>query len=548
MIQPRKKSRKTKNIYTWIRQRTSPYCFGVKSKAGNPAHCNKNDDVKYHFQALRMGWWGRRLCRLKNAQMADHFAAKKTFYFTADGRSATREVLVNIDVDCHASGSLAGAIAFAEHLKVTRFPNLYFETSTNGNGVHGFFVVVKGDLGDEGLNSAFGLLDRWLKHELSKGDWDVENVEVKGHAPEFGWGREKFELRTYKSGQLAKLPREALTRAEELRGTTRIAVDELRRLKVPSVKESVDSVVLKLGKTQSPRSVVTGGTGKKVSGSITGRHFGEDELTRLKGSYLSLARELLGDTKLVATGRKIVTLEDLAVFLLLLKFFTLNMNLDGSLPTARWREMWTELHESGDIERAWCHHRFARMRNYLTQKDLLSWEDEDFVAGVVGENGQFIPGKAAKWRACEELMARMEEIEVQEVGRCTEKQDQEEMEEKESILYGCRALNGERREDKEEGGSILYGCRTLNGEQREGKEEGGSILYGCNDQSQYFKEDKEEGGSVLYGCMPFETPVLPPSLRQSESLPEVLDRLGIVIPLQKPRFIGYSTGQSRKAA
>ena len=133
------------------------------------------------------------------------------------------EVLVNIDIDCHGFGSLAGAIAFAEHLKATRFPNLYYEVSTNGNGVHGYIVVDKGDLGDEGLN---GALSSWTMAQgrVVPGHWDVENVEVKGQAPEFTWGQAKCELQTYKSGQLAKLPREALARADELRGTTRLTV------------------------------------------------------------------------------------------------------------------------------------------------------------------------------------------------------------------------------------------------------------------------------------------------------------------------------------
>ena len=53
------------------------------------------------------GWagTGRRLSRLRNADMADHFAGRKTFYFTADGRSAAPEVLINIDIDCHGSGT-----------------------------------------------------------------------------------------------------------------------------------------------------------------------------------------------------------------------------------------------------------------------------------------------------------------------------------------------------------------------------------------------------------------------------------------------------------
>jgi hypothetical protein len=196
----RKSSKKFQNIYTWIRQRTSPYCFGVKASTGNPAHCNNNDDIKFHFQCLKMGWWGCRLSRLSNADMADHFAGRKTFYFTADGRChSTPEVLINIDIDCHSSGTLDGAIAFAEHLRATHFPNMYYEKSTNGNGVHGYIVVIKGDLGDEGLNGVLSHLDRWLKHELSQGKWDVENVEVKGNCPEFGWGPNKLDLKTYKS-------------------------------------------------------------------------------------------------------------------------------------------------------------------------------------------------------------------------------------------------------------------------------------------------------------------------------------------------------------
>ena len=90
--------------------------------------------------------------------------------------------------------------------------------------------MVKHDLGDQGLNDKLRQLDRWLKAELARGGWDVEAVEVKGHAPEFGWGCEKYELLTYRSGQLAKLPREAMQRADELMATTRMTVSELGRL------------------------------------------------------------------------------------------------------------------------------------------------------------------------------------------------------------------------------------------------------------------------------------------------------------------------------
>ena len=105
---------------------------------------------------------------------------------------------------------------------------------------------------------------------------------------------------------------------------------------------------------------------KKRTGSISGQQFNPEELANLRIGYLALARELLGGRKLVASGRKVVTAEDVAVFLMFLRFFTTNMNPDGSLPTARWRELWSALHGAGDVGRPWCHHRHAAVRNLLS--------------------------------------------------------------------------------------------------------------------------------------------------------------------------------------
>jgi len=521
--QPRKKPRKPQNIHTWIRQRTSTYDFGVKTKADNPAHCNKNDDIKYHFDCLRMGWYGRRLSKLKNADMSDHFAGRKTFYFTADGRSSIPEVLVNIDIDCHGSGSLAGAIAFAEHLKAARFPNLYYEVSTNGNGVHGYLVVEKGDLGDEGLNGALIVLDRWLKAELSKSDWHVENVEIKGQAPEFTWGRQKFELKNYKSGQLAKLPREALSRADELLGTTRLTVQELRKLPVPAADESVASVVRRVEKATmtTPADSVSESENReetsplsprleKKGGSIAGRHFDDAELAKLGTGYSSLAKDLLGQTKLIATGRMVVTEEDLAIFLMILRFFSSNMNADGSLPVARWKEMWAALHGTGDIRRAWCHHRFASIRNFLSGEGWLSWADEEFVVGVYAHDGRYVPGRAAKWKAGEELMEMLEAVDGQA-----------------AVVGGDLASEVEADEGKKEGRSTLYG---------------NSPDHLHLDQPVTGQQDLSETSRTAM------SPSANPNPRQSTSFQDVLDRLGIWIPVQKPRFSGYSTGLYKMAA
>ncbi|HEU5115467.1 MAG TPA: hypothetical protein VFT74_02210 [Isosphaeraceae bacterium] len=508
----RKKLKKSQNIFTWIRKRTSPFCFGVKTIAGNPAHCNKNKAIKLHFQALRAGYWSRRLSRLKNNDIADHFTGRRTYYFTADGRSSVPEVLINLDIDCHHSGSLAGAVAFAEHLRNARFPNLYFEASTNGKGIHGYVVVVKGDLGDEGLNSALMRLDRWLKHELSRGKWDVENVEVKGQAPVFNWGEGKYELRAYKSGQLAKLPREALTRADELRETTRIDVDALRRLKLPSeMGEPGDSVAD--NSTSRKGHVVLQDVEKKQTGSIAGRHFGPDELARLKGSYPSIARVLLGERKLVTTGRKVITVEDLAIFLMILRFFTKNMNVDGTLPTARWREMWSALYEAGDIERAWCHHRFAMMRNFLSEQNLLSWEDEGFVNGSE-VHGRYVPGTAAKWRASEELMDRLDA----EDGLLREEKRRE------SILYGCK--------DSETPSRDLMNFEFITD-------------FALEDQVQ----EREEGGSILYGCKLPPKIFSPKATRQHhQTEPAFIALMRAEILPQRPQFRGYSWQQGLRMA
>jgi len=500
----RKKSRKIQTIFTWIRQRTSPFDYGVKAGAGRPVHCNTNDDVLMHFQALQAGYWIRRLSKLDNADMADHFAGEKTFYFAADGRCSVFEVLVNLDIDCHHSGSLDGAVAFAEYLKAACFPNLYYEVSTNGNGVHGYIVVVKGDLGDEGLNSALGRLDRWLKHELSRGDWDVENVEVKGQAPVFTWGEHKYELKTYKSGQLAKLPREALARSDELRGTTRITVDDLRRLRSPSATGETPKPVVRKPRSRMDR-IAFGVNEEKQVGSISGRHFDSHELAKLKGDYLEIATELLGETRLVATGRKVVTPEDLAIFLMLLRFFTNSMNVDGTLPTARWREMWLALYEAGDVERAWCHHRYAAMRDLLSRKDLLSWEDEAYVIGSE-VHGRHVPGTAAKWRASEGLMARLGGAERSS---------------------GCK----ERRR------SILYGCSVSNQPSR------APIFFESITVLDHDLQDKamEEGEKILYGCSSSRSHFLSKARTQRQRAePAFIVRLRAEIPPSRPQFAGYS--------
>jgi hypothetical protein len=104
-----------------------------------------------------------------------------------------------------------------------------------------------------------------------------------------------------------------------------------------------------------------------------------------------------------------VTALDLGVFFMETKFFTLNMNIDGSMPTERFKVLWEKLIENGDIDRAWDYKRFAAMRNYVSSLGWLDWEDERYYLGPQGKKG-----KAAKWKATAELMEMLTTIEREE--------------------------------------------------------------------------------------------------------------------------------------
>lgn len=385
----RKHRRRRTTIYKWLRDRTSSIDYGVKFR-GHPIHCNKNEAVLEAFQRQR---W---LSRMTNAKFDQHFAGIETYYFTGNSRTRANETLAMIDIDCHKTGTLAGAIRFAQYVKDHHYPKLYFEVSTNGNGVHGYIVVEKSGLAPKFLNPLLKRLDHHLKALLHAGDFEVENVEVKGTCPVFTWGEKRGELTNYKSGQLAKLPREA-HRFEELKNTTRLSYMDL--LKLPLVETVSREATVTLAATRESQPV----------GSVSGKVIGEDELERLSGHYREVASLLMETHSLATTGRAVATVEDVAIFLLVLRFCTANMNEDGSLPYARFEGLWSALHEAGDVHRPFDCKRFAAIRNYLSSLGLLDWEDNNYTPGRTDEHGKDHRGKACRWKASELLMGMLDE-------------------------------------------------------------------------------------------------------------------------------------------
>jgi hypothetical protein len=243
--------------------------------------------------------------------------------------------------------------------------------------VHGYFVLHKLGVSARDVNAVFFQFDKWLKQEARRVGADIENVEIKGTCPVFEY--QDSELVKVKAGTNAKLPR------GDVRATTHIDITDLAKF-VP-VEEKVP-VVRKCSKGSS-------------SASWCPKAITPDDLADMP--RLRELAAMLGLLKQKCSGRVAVTVEDVAIFLLCLRFFTNHMNENGTLPWARFEGLWTALKREGDVERAFNPKRFAAIRNHLSSlvvdgEVLLEWEDETYSAG-----------RACKWRASEKLMEMIEE-------------------------------------------------------------------------------------------------------------------------------------------
>src|SRR4051812_26709916 len=82
--------------------------------SSHPVHCNRNRDILAAFRDNRR-WMN--VSRLNNSMLDEHWNGDETLYFTGAGKVRCRQTLVNLDIDCHASGSPEGAYEAAEYLK-----------------------------------------------------------------------------------------------------------------------------------------------------------------------------------------------------------------------------------------------------------------------------------------------------------------------------------------------------------------------------------------------------------------------------------------------
>ena len=292
-----------------------------------------------------------------------------------------------LDIDCHKSGSLEGAKKFAQYLKEHYFPGLYYETSTNGNGIHGYLIVDIGNWSPLDYNLVLKDAEKWLKRVLATMDCDVETVELKGRCPVVVWGEDyERQVKHFCMGGLAKMPRDA-KRLAEWRATTRMTAHDLRKLPELHPVEATVEVKQSVKKQASAASV----QGKLI------------DKQRFR-TYLPLAQRFLSAPELIsAKSRVFVTAEDVAIFLVLLEFFGENPNEDGSMPYKRFAGLWNKLYQDGDVGRCFDNKRFAWIRNRVSEKGGIEWVDTTYSVGF-----RDVKGKAAKWKASAELKALME--------------------------------------------------------------------------------------------------------------------------------------------
>ena len=379
---PKKEKQQVRAAAEWIWQRVSHVDWGRKMPdkgAGKPVP--KPVNLKDQVRPYLSGTWGKWVRKLTLTAVIRHLVEDDTCYFTGCPED---ESLLCIDIDCHASGTLEGALQFAQYLKDNYFPNLYFETSTHGNGVHGFLVVDKTLWTDANYKATLKPMEEWLRRALRSTGFDVEDVELKGAPMTVSWGSRRGEVADLCYGSLAKMPRD-WRRTREWLSTTRMTPHDLRKLpELFPVKEAEPEV-----KTEAKATV--------RKGSVSGKFVDPDDIPKLEPLATKLMR--LGSPQVKrSSSRAVIVAEDVQMTLAVIRACTLHPNPDGSLPLKRIGAIWQAAYEAGDTTRAFCYHRFKAIRDMLADMGLLEWEDETY---------QF--GRACKWRAGEELMGMMEE-------------------------------------------------------------------------------------------------------------------------------------------
>jgi hypothetical protein len=128
-----------------------------------------------------------------------------------------------------------------------------------------------------------------------------------------------------------------------------------------------------------------------------------------------------------------------------------------------------------------------------------------------------VPGRAARWRAGEELTAKLEAVGVGEVGEGV-------------VVAGVDGLEAVGPDEVKE------------------REEEKSTLYGHNQTQVNVDQLVIDRGDSSNTISTHQTTTTTPDQGQSASFRRFLDDFGLWLPVPRPRFAGYSIGKYRMAA
>lgn len=357
-----------------LRAITFLHVFGERLPIGIRPSCNKVE-FQHRYNA------GRFTRHLKNEDFSEHFLGQRTLYFFGTPRISDEYTLVMIDIDVLKAlglGSTAGAISFAEHLK-SIWPNLYYERSTNGKGIHAYILVRKCQVGAEAVNESLDRLAAFLRHQADITNADIELVEVKGYCPIIKYDY-KGNIVNVTYGTFAKYPRHASL--QQLQNTTVIDWQDLRREQY-SVPDK-------------PARLNTGSGCKSMPKDYT------EQLPDLINHF----SKLTAGHKLVASDGRQVTNEDGGIVLLIAKYLSEHPNKEHRHSLRYCMLLWRWLHDEGACTRCPNHKIFAAVRNHLSSRGLINWIDNRYQPSSKPEAKD---GVCCRWALMESFLSLLEQ-------------------------------------------------------------------------------------------------------------------------------------------
>lgn len=357
----------------FLRERISRLNYGTKVADIGVRPELSIDRFMARYNSRRFG------ASLRNDQFLDHFAGIKTYYFWADNNTKTAEIIGMIDFDAgetHGGGTTEGCWRFAELVREKLFPGLYLEPSTNGQGVHGYFILAKAGISANLVRQVLKNLDAYLKKLATSAGADIACVEVKGIPPSIQYDKKNITHITF--GQWAKLPR-----GKGVMDTCKVKYSDLALLDPDEIKvELKPETVIK----------VKAASNKPPLGSFDCRVVRQealDKLPELEQYAEKLIRQWTGASSFKAR-KHTVTPTDMAQFFALM--LCIKPKPDDSLPVRGIGRLWEEVYLAGDFQRPWNHHRFKAIRDMISQHGHIDWVDHRF------QNLPERKGRCCKWR------------------------------------------------------------------------------------------------------------------------------------------------------